>query len=756
MKTSVIGFPRIGTLRELKFASEKYFRKEISEEQLKETAKELRKTHWNMQKNAGIDFISSNDFSFYDTVLDTAVLLNIIPKRYKELDLSEIDTYFAMARGYQGEHGDVKALAMKKWFNTNYHYIVPETEDDTKIKLSGDKLWNEYAEADEFGIETKPMLTGAYTMLKLCRYTGNKSEKDYVCDIIAAYKELLQTCGKKQIAWVQFDEPALVLDMDDSDKALFHQIYDELLAVETDTKVLLQTYFGDIRDIYEEVINMPFAGIGLDFIEGKQTCDLVSKYGFPKDKVLFAGVVNGKNIWKNHYDKTLKVLSGLREKGIDTVISTSCSLLHVPYTLGNEEKLSKEYTAYFSFAKEKLVELSELGKLADSKNYAEYDIFEKNHKLFSGSRDCTNKDVRNRLSKVCESDYVRLPKRSERQKIQKEEFKLPKFPTTTIGSFPQTKDVKANRSAFKRGEKTEQEYVDFNKKKIAECVKWQEEIGIDVLVHGEYERNDMVEYFGESLGGFLFTQKAWVQSYGTRCVKPPIIWGDVYRNKPITVEWSVYAQSLTKKIMKGMLTGPVTILNWSFPREDISIKDSISQIALAIRDEVLDLEANGIKVIQIDEAALREKLPLRKTDWYKEYLDFAIPAFRLTHSGVKPETQIHTHMCYSEFTDIIPAIDDMDADVITFEASRSDLLILDSFRENNFETEVGPGVYDIHSPRVPSVEEITNVLKIMLTKIDSDKLWVNPDCGLKTRGMKESDTSLRNMVCAAKKIRKEA
>lgn len=756
MKTSVIGFPRIGTLRELKFASEKYFRKEISEEQLKETAKELRKTHWNMQKNTGIDFISSNDFSFYDTVLDTAVLLNIIPKRYKELDLSEIDTYFAMARGYQGEHGDVKALAMKKWFNTNYHYIVPETEDDTKIKLSGDKLWNEYAEADEIGIKTKPMLTGAYTMLKLCRYTGNKSEKDYVGDIIAAYKELLQTCGKKQIAWVQFDEPALVLDMDDSDKALFHQIYDELLAVDTDTKVLLQTYFGDIRDIYEEVIKMPFAGIGLDFIEGKQTCDLVSKYGFPKNKVLFAGVVNGKNIWKNHYDKTLKVLSGLREKGVDTVISTSCSLLHVPYTLENEEKLSKEYTAYFSFAKEKLVELSELGKLADSKNYAEYEIFKKNHKLFSGSRDCTNKDVRNRLSKVCESDYVRLPKRSERQKIQKEEFKLPKFPTTTIGSFPQTKDVKANRSAFKRGEKTEQEYVDFNKRKIAECVKWQEEIGIDVLVHGEYERNDMVEYFGESLGGFLFTQKAWVQSYGTRCVKPPIIWGDVYRNKPITVEWSVYAQSLTKKIMKGMLTGPVTILNWSFPREDISIKDSISQIALAIRDEVLDLEANGIKVIQIDEAALREKLPLRKTDWYKEYLDFAIPAFRLTHSGVKPETQIHTHMCYSEFTDIIPAIDDMDADVITFEASRSDLLILDSLRENNFETEVGPGVYDIHSPRVPSVEEITNVLKIMLTKIDSDKLWVNPDCGLKTRGMKESDASLRNMVCAAKKIREEA
>ena len=756
MQTSVIGFPRIGTLRELKFASEKYFKKEIEAGELLQKAQELRKTHWLTQKNAGITYISSNDFSFYDMVLDTAALLGIVPKRYKELNLSELDTYFAMARGYQGTFGDVKALAMKKWFNTNYHYIVPELEDDTEIKISGDKLWSEYAEAKSLGIETKPVVTGAYTILKLCRCTGNKTAADYVDEIVNAYKDLIEKCEKEQIAWIQFDEPALVQDMEKEDIELFHRLYDAILTAVKDCKVLLQTYFGDVRDIYQDLIEMPFDGIGLDFLEGKETLQLIESYGFPKEKKLFAGLVNGKNIWKNHYDKTLKVLSGLREKGIDTVISTSCSLLHVPYTLENEEKLSKEYTAYFSFAKEKLVELSELGKLADSKNYAEYEIFKKNYKLFSGSRDCTNKDVRNRLSKVCESDYVRLPKRSERQKIQKEEFKLPKFPTTTIGSFPQTKDVKANRSAFKRGEKKEQEYVDFNKKKIAECVKWQEEIGIDVLVHGEYERNDMVEYFGESLGGFLFTQKAWVQSYGTRCVKPPIIWGDVYRNKPITVEWSVYAQSLTKKIMKGMLTGPVTILNWSFPREDISIKDSISQIALAIRDEVLDLEANGIKVIQIDEAALREKLPLRKTDWYKEYLDFAIPAFRLTHSGVKPETQIHTHMCYSEFTDIIPAIDDMDADVITFEASRSDLLILDSLRENNFETEVGPGVYDIHSPRVPSVEEITNVLKIMLTKIDSDKLWVNPDCGLKTRGMKESDASLRNMVCAAKKIREKA
>ena len=354
---------------------------------------------------------------------------------------------------------------------------------------------------------------------------------------------------------------------------------------------------------------------------------------------------------------------------------------------------------------------------------------------------------------MTEGDYIRLPKRSERQKLQKEVLELPEFPTTTIGSFPQTKDVKEKRSLYRKGEISKQEYVDFNRRKISECIKWQEEIGLDVLVHGEYERNDMVEYFGEALGGFLFTEKAWVQSYGTRCVKPPIIWGDVYRKNPITVEWSVYAQSLTKKIVKGMLTGPVTILNWSFPREDISIKESISQIALAIRDEVMDLEANGIKVIQIDEAALREKLPLRKSDWYTEYLDFAIPAFRLTHSKVKAETQIHTHMCYSEFTDIISAIDDMDADVITFEASRSDLQILDSLRENNFETEVGPGVYDIHSPRVPSVEEIVNSLNIMLTKIEREKLWVNPDCGLKTRGIPETEASLCNMVEAAKKIR---
>lgn len=753
MQTSVIGFPRIGTLRELKFASEKYFRGEIGAQELLQTAAQLRKIHWSMQRNAGIDYISSNDFSHYDAVLDTAVMLGIVPGRYKELKLSELDTYFAMARGYQGDSGDVKALAMKKWFNTNYHYIVPEVEDDTVIGLYGSKLLDEYKQAKSIGIDTKPVVIGVYTMLRLCRFTGSRAAADYVDDFIKAYKELLKSCAENQVAWIQFDEPALVQDMDDKDIELFCRIYDAVLSCKNGCRVLIQTYFGDVRDIYANLTGMAFDGIGLDFIEGRETVKLIEKYGFPQDKLLFAGLVNGKNIWRNHYDRTLKTLAQLKEKNINVVLSTSCSLLHVPYTLKHEHSLSQDYLSHFAFAEEKLGELHELGILADSDDYTSEEAYIDNQQLFTVKRDCENEQVKQRLESVGENDYIRLPKRSERQKIQKKVFGLPEFPTTTIGSFPQTQDVKANRSAYRRGDISREEYIAFNKKKIAECVAWQEEIGLDVLVHGEYERNDMVEYFGEALGGFLFTQKAWVQSYGTRCVKPPIIWGDVYRRNPITVEWSVYAQSLTRKSMKGMLTGPVTILNWSFPREDISIKESIAQIALAIRDEVLDLEADGIRIIQIDEAALREKLPLRKSDWYTEYLDFAIPAFRLTHSGVKPETQIHTHMCYSEFTDIIPAIDDMDADVITFEASRSNLQILDVLREKHFETEVGPGVYDIHSPRVPDVQEIVNALNIMLTKIEKDKLWVNPDCGLKTRGVPETDASLRNMVEAAKLIR---
>lgn len=755
MKTSVIGFPRVGELRELKFATEKYWRGDISEKELRDTAKDIRKKNWSIQQEKGIDFISSNDFSFYDNLLDTAYAFNIVPKRYKELGLSDIDTYFAMARGYQGEKGDVKALAMKKWFNTNYHYMVPEFDDGTEVKLAGTKALDEYSEAKALGIQTKTVIAGPFTLLKLTRFTGSTKAEDIADRLAESYIELILKLSEAGEEWVQLDEPYLVRDLTEEDIALFEKLYKKILS-EKNVKILLQTYFGDVRDIYKKLVSLDFDAVGLDFIEGIKTAELIKEYGFPKDKILFAGLLNGKNIWRNNYKKTLETIFDLKALGINTVLSTSCSLLHVPFTLRNESKLPQKYTEHFAFAEEKLSELLELSSLANAENFAEIagdSEYTANEKLFKNRPDVVIEKVQNRVSSIKESDYTRLPVFEEREKIQKEVFNLPLFPTTTIGSFPQTQDVKQNRSAFRKGEITLEQYKDFNKKKILSCIREQEEIGLDVIVHGEYERNDMVEYFGEHLEGYLFTEKAWVQSYGTRCVKPPIIWGDVSRREAITLEWSAYAKSCTDKPVKGMLTGPVTILNWSFPREDISVKESTLQIALAIRDEVLDLEANGINIIQIDEAALREKLPLRKSDWYSQYLDWAIPAFRLVHSGVKPETQIHTHMCYSEFTDIIPAIDNMDADVITFEASRSDLLILDSLKANNFKTEVGPGVYDIHSPRVPSEEEIVSALEKMLGKIDKEKLWVNPDCGLKTRGETETKASLVNLVAAAKKLR---
>ena len=750
MNTSVIGYPRIGKDRELKFASEKFFNGELDEAGLLEAAKAIRKEDLLKQKEAGITYISSNDFSFYDNVLDTAFLFNIIPQRYKDLGLSELETYFALARGYQGDKGNVKALAMKKWFNTNYHYLVPEIDDDTNIALTGSKPLDEFTEAKEFGVDTKVALVGPFTFLKLAKFTGSKKISDVYAVLTAEYIKLVSLLTSVGAKTIEFDEPYLVRDLSGEDIDLFKEIYSLILSNKNGAKILLQTYFGDIRDIYNEAVALDFDLIGLDFVEGRKTLELVKTNGFPADKILVAGLVNGKNIWRNDYKKTLSVLAELGAANV--VLGTSCSLLHVPYTLANETKLSEDYKKHFAFAEEKLTELNEIASLFGG-DFENNEIFKKNQALFEGRVDSEDKEVQAKVAAITDADYVRLPVFEEREKIQKSILNLPLFPTTTIGSFPQTSDVRKNRQEFKKGLKSKEEYVEFNKQKIAECIKLQEEIGLDVLVHGEFERNDMVEYFGENLNGYVFTEKAWVQSYGTRNVKPPIIWGDVSRKAPITVEWSKFAKSCTDKPVKGMLTGPVTILNWSFPREDISIKESILQIALAIRDEVLDLEANGINIIQIDEAALREKLPLRKSDWYSEYLDFAIPAFRLVHSKVKPETQIHTHMCYSEFTDIIPAIDAMDADVITFEASRSDLQILDSLKENNFKTEVGPGVYDIHSPRVPSVEEIVTALTKMRAKIEDNKLWVNPDCGLKTRGNEETVKSLKNLVAAAKQIR---
>ena len=540
----------------------------------------------------------------------------------------------------------------------------------------------------------------------------------------------------------------MVKDLDERELALFKALYEPLLLQKGKLKVLAQTYFGDVRDAYDVLLKLPFNGIGLDFVEGRKTSELVER-GFDEGKVLFAGIVNGKNIWRNNYQKTLDLLKKLNVKNL--VLTTSCSLLHVPYTVASEE-LEEDVTKHFAFAEEKVKELVELDALLKNQSP---EFLRKNAELFEKPRVLENAELHQKIADLKPEAFVRQPEFTVREKIQKQEFNLPLLPTTTIGSFPQTREVKQKRAAFRKHELSQEEYDEFIAERIDSWIGFQEEIGLDVLVHGEFERNDMVEYFGQHLEGYVFTKKAWVQSYGTRCVKPPIIWGDVSRKDPITVRWSVYAQKQTKKIVKGMLTGPVTILNWSFPREDISIKESTLQLALAIREEVLDLEKNGIRIIQIDEAALREKLPLRRSDWQSEYLDWAIPAFRLVHSGVKPETQIHTHMCYSEFNDIISAIDDMDADVISFEASRSNLEILDELKEKNFKTEVGPGVYDIHSPRIPTVEEIEQALHRILAKVKKEKVWVNPDCGLKTRGEKETKASLKNLTQATQNIREE-
>lgn len=755
MDYSVVGFPRIGEHRELKFETEKYFRGEIEEGQLLEVVRQKRAEQWTLLKNAGASFIPSNDFSLYDGMLDTAYMLDAIPKRYGSLGLSDIGTYFAMAHGYQGAGGDVKAYTMKKWFNTNYHYMVPELDDDMELRLRSSRFLDGFRQANSLGIQTKPVIIGPFTFLQLAKTTGAKQKRDFVPALQQAYSDILTECVRHGVKWLQIDEPYLVMDLTGEDVALFRELYRGILGEKSDVHILLQTYFGDVRDCYRELCELPFDGLGLDFIEGKKTSELIQTYGFPENKVLFAGLICGKNIWRCNYASVLTQLAALRKACRKIVLGTSCSLLHVPYTVKNEPQLPAEVTRHFAFAYEKLEEMRELCRLSDLPNYQEASSYLENSRLLQSNTLRTDEAVQNQVASLTESDFSRTMPRKQRQALQRTLLNLPLFPTTTIGSFPQTREVKQNRARFRRGEISEEVYQQNAKEFIRGCIALQEDIGLDVLVHGEFERNDMVEFFGEHLSGYVFTANGWVQSYGTRGVKPPIVFGDISRKKSITTDTLRYANSLTKKDVKGMLTGPVTILNWSFPREDISAREMMFQIALAIRDEVMELEAAGIRIIQIDEAALREKLPLRKADWHCDYLDYAIKAFRLCHARVKPETQIHTHMCYSEFEDIIPEIDAMDADVITFEASRSKLTILDSLAQNHFETEVGPGVYDIHSPRIPSVQEIETALHTMLQKISPENLWVNPDCGLKTRGEAETAASLRNMVQAAKDIRKE-
>lgn len=759
--TSVSGFPRIGGDRELKKAIEGYWKGKHGLDQVRATAKELRERHWRLQAEAGIDLIPSNDFSYYDQVLDTAILLNVIPQRYDRLAFENPeDTLFAMARGYQGPKGDVTALPMKKWFTTNYHYLVPEIDSATDIHLNGTKPFDEFEEAKALGIHTKPVLVGPYTFLKLARNAKAEPlelDKGLVNAVAAVYAEILTRFAALGATWVQFDEPYLVLDKEDGDVELFKTLYAKILPARTGgVKVLLNTYFGHIADVYETVSLLGFDGIGLDLIEGRdENLEAVGRYGVGESTTLFAGVINGRNIWRNDYAATLGLVDALRQVTPNVAVATACSLLHVPFNTAGEDGLGDEVLRHFAFAVEKLGELRAVADLSDADEEAKKasDLLRENQALFDGTRVEPDRAVADRLAALTDEDATRLPARAERQRLQREALHLPLLPTTTIGSFPQTAEVRAARARLRKGELSHEEYDAFIRSQIDQVIAWQEQIGLDVLVHGEFERNDMVEYFGQRLNGFLFTRNAWVQSYGTRCVKPPIVWGDVSRREPITVAWSSYAQSRTNHVVKGMLTGPVTILNWSWPREDVSNELQTRQLALAIRDEVLDLERAGIRVIQIDEAALREKLPLRKSDWHKKYLDWAIPAFRLVHAAVQPTTQIHTHMCYSEFNDIIRDIDAMDADVISFEASRADLVVLDAIHDAHFETETGPGVYDIHSPRIPSVDEIEERIDEILAKVDAGKLWINPDCGLKTRGNEETWPSLKNMVAATRIVR---
>ena len=761
--TSVVGFPRIGSHRELKRVIEHYWAGSASLDDVSRVARELRARHWTLQRQAGVTLIPSNDFSYFDQTLDTSILLNAVPARYRRLGLGPEDTLFAMARGYQGERGDVTALPMKKWFTTNYHYLVPEIDPATQIRLADDKPFREFSEAKALGILTKPVLIGPYTFLKLARSPEGRPlniDVGLVNVTADAYAQVLRRFAALGADWVQFDEPYLVLDKQPGDVTLLKSLYARILPARNDgsrkVRLLLQTYFGHVADVYETLNLLGFDGIGLDFVEGgKENLDAVRSYGVADGTAIVAGVVNGRNIWRNSYASSLHWLDALREVTGNVIVSTASSLLHVPYSIEGETALEPRVRRHFAFAVEKLGELHELAELAelDASARSGLPALRANQALFDGTRVAPDPKVARRIAALRPEDFVRHPARAERRRVQHRELGLPLLPTTTIGSFPQTREIRAERAKLRKHEIGQQEYDAFIKRHIDAVIARQEQIGLDVLVHGEFERNDMVEYFGQRLNGFLFTRNAWVQSYGTRCVKPPIVWSDISRDHPITVPWISYAQSRTTHVVKGMLTGPVTILNWSWPREDISHKQQTTQLALAIRDEVLDLEAAGIKVIQIDEAALREKLPLRKTDWHSKYLDWAVPAFRLVHSGVRAGTQIHTHMCYSEFNDIIRDIDALDADVISFEASRSDLTVLDAIHDAHFETEAGPGVYDIHSPRIPSQQEIEDRIHQILQKIDASKVWINPDCGLKTRGDAETWPSLEHLVGAARAVR---
>ncbi|MCT3920993.1 5-methyltetrahydropteroyltriglutamate--homocysteine S-methyltransferase [Elizabethkingia anophelis] len=767
MQTHNLGYPRIGKKRELKKACEQYWSGKIIQKELLDVSRRIINENLKLQQEAGIDLIAVNDFSFYDHVLDMTLTLGAIPQRYHDVILNkannELDLYFAMARGYQKDDLDITAMEMTKWFDTNYHYIVPEFSKGQSFKLFSNKIINEFIGARQIGINAKPVILGPVSYLLLGKEKEEGFEKlDLIDNLLPVYLEILKSLQSHGAEYIQIDEPFLVLDLTDKAKEAYTAVYAKIQKELPNLKIILTTYFEGLEDNLPLALSLPVDTLHVDLVRKPEQLESILA-AIPENLKLSLGVVDGRNIWKNDFESSLQFIRKAKEQlGEERIlIAPSSSLLHVPYDLDletKEESLPAEIKQWMAYAKQKIKEVALLRDLSSENPSAESLVaFGENKKAIENKRISTlihDAKVQQQMDAL---DAVPVSRQSAfvQRKVQQQEIlKLPLFPTTTIGSFPQTKEVRSWRAQFKKGEISAERYTDLLKEETKNTIQRQEKIGIDVLVHGEFERNDMVEYFGEQLKGFAFTENGWVQSYGSRCVKPPVIYGDVSRPEPLTVFWSQYAQSLTSKWVKGMLTGPVTILQWSFVRNDQSRKDTANQIALAIRDEVLDLEKAGIRIIQIDEPAIREGLPLRKKD-AAAYLKWAVLAFRISASSVKDDTQIHTHMCYSEFNDIISHIADMDADVITIECSRSQMELLDAFADFEYPNDIGPGVYDIHAPRVPSKEEMVKLLEKAAKVIPSSQLWVNPDCGLKTRGWDETEKALIEMVNAAKEIQKE-
>jgi 5-methyltetrahydropteroyltriglutamate--homocysteine methyltransferase len=771
---ATLGVPRIGRKRELKFALESYWSGKTGSAELLQTAKALRAASWKEQAERGITKIPSNDFALYDHVLDTAIMVGAIPARYGwEGGEVPLDTCFAMARGNQGDddaaacghadHGQghgVTALEMTKWFDTNYHYMVPELSDDQAFALSSNKSVDHFLEAKALGIHTRPVILGPVTFLKLAKSPAEGFDPlSLLPKLLPVYEELLRRLAQAGADWVQIDEPALVLDLIPNEREAFRFACERLAKAAPGLKIMLATYFGALGDNLDTALSLPVAGLHVDLVRAPEQLEAIGRL-VRKDLVLSLGLIDGRNVWRADLaailDRVAPVVAG-REPG-HIEIAPSCSLLHVPIDLELETALDADVKSWLAFAAQKQDELVILSQALSQGRNAVSDRLKASSAAAAARRASAKVHdplVEGRIAGIGAAMTTRHSDFAARSKVQHEILGLPAFPTTTIGSFPQTQEVRKARAAHTRGELSHPDYEAFLKKETEAAIRWQEEIGLDVLVHGEFERNDMVQYFGEQLSGFAFTSHAWVQSYGSRYVRPPIIYGDVSRPRPMTVAWWRYAQSLTKLPVKGMLTGPVTILNWSFVRDDQPREQTCRQIALAIRDEVADLEKAGARMIQIDEAALREGLPLRKSQW-KTYLDWAVECFRLTASGVADATQIHTHMCYSEFNDIIAAIAAMDADVISIETSRSQMELLDAFRNYKYPNEIGPGVYDIHSPRVPAVDEMTTLMQLARKRLTDGQLWVNPDCGLKTRKWDEVRPALVNMVAAARQLREAA